>query len=48
MIFSTSDVRGNANRGPTSKTGCAPLVYDTTNHKLYVHDGGWKTTTVFA
>jgi peptidoglycan/LPS O-acetylase OafA/YrhL len=24
------------------------LVYDTTNHKLYVHDGGWKTTTVFA
>jgi hypothetical protein len=30
---------------PTAVTGMVPLVYDTTNHKLYVYDGGWKGGT---
>jgi hypothetical protein len=29
-------------------TGRVPMVYDTTNNKLYIYNGGWKTTTVFA
>jgi hypothetical protein len=29
---------------PTGYTGSVPMVYDTTNHKLYVYDGGWKTS----
>jgi hypothetical protein len=33
---------------PSSFTGAAAMCYDSTNHKLYVYDGGWKTTTVFA
>jgi len=32
----------------TLYTGTVPLYYDTTNHFLYVYDGGWKKTTVFA
>lgn len=26
---------------PTTKTGTAPIVWDSTNNKLYVYDGGW-------
>jgi hypothetical protein len=26
-------------------TGAAAMVYDTTNHKLYIYDGGWKGGT---
>lgn len=33
---------------PSSFTGTAAMCYDSTNHKLYVYDSGWKTTTVFA
>jgi hypothetical protein len=27
---------------PTAFTGRVPLVYDTTGHKLWIYDGGWK------
>lgn len=27
---------------PTAKTGRAPIVWDSTNKKLYVYDGGWN------
>lgn len=27
---------------PTTQTGTAALVYDTTAHKLWVYDSGWK------
>ena len=30
---------------PTSYTGKVPLVYDTTNNKLYAYNGGWKAMT---
>jgi len=30
---------------PTTKTGLVPLVYDTTNKKLNVYNGGWIDTT---
>lgn len=30
---------------PTTQTGRFPLVYDSTNHKLYIYDGGWKGGT---
>lgn len=26
---------------PTAQTGTVAMVYDTTNHRLYVYDGGW-------
>jgi hypothetical protein len=31
---------------PTSKTGLAPIVYDTTNNKLCIYNGGWKSVTL--
>lgn len=31
---------------PTAKTGRVPLVYDTTNNKLYVYNGAWKSVTL--
>lgn len=30
---------------PTAFTGGIPLVYDTTGHKLWIYDGGWKGGT---
>lgn len=39
---------GTPSGAPTAFTGKVAMVYDTTNHKLYIYDGGWKTTTVFA
>lgn len=29
---------------PTAKTGRVPVVYDTTNNKIYVYNGAWKAT----
>lgn len=26
---------------PTTRTGTVPLIYDVTNHRLYIYDGGW-------
>lgn len=31
---------------PTSKTGTVPIVFDTTNNKLYIYDGSWISTTL--
>jgi len=33
---------------PTNPTGNVPMYYDTTNNFLYVYNGGWKKTAVFA
>jgi hypothetical protein len=30
---------------PTSVTGKVPMCYDSTNNKLYVYNGSWKSTT---
>lgn len=30
---------------PTTYTGRVPMIYDTTNHKFYIYDGGWKGGT---
>jgi hypothetical protein len=30
---------------PTSYTGRVPMIYDTTDHKFYIYDGGWKGGT---
>ncbi|KEA08812.1 hypothetical protein G6L94_28815 [Agrobacterium rhizogenes] len=31
---------------PTPVNGMVPMQYDTTNHKLWIYDGGWKSVTV--
>jgi hypothetical protein len=31
---------------PAAKTGMVPVVYDSTNNKLYVYNGGWKAVTL--
>jgi hypothetical protein len=31
---------------PTSYSGMVPLVFDTTNNKLYVYSGPWKSVTL--
>lgn len=31
---------------PTTVTGRVPMIYDTTNHKFYIYDSGWKGGTV--
>ena len=31
---------------PTTYTGRVPLVYDTTNNKLYAYNGAWKSVTL--
>ncbi len=30
---------------PVANIGTVPIVYDTTNHKLYFYDGAWKGGT---
>ena len=31
---------------PTTKTGRIPMVYDSTNNKFYMYNGGWKSVTL--
>lgn len=31
---------------PDAVTGMVPLQYDTTNHKFWIYDGGWKSVTL--
>ena len=31
---------------PTTRTGTAPIVIDTTDNKIYVYNGGWKSVLV--
>lgn len=31
---------------PTSYTGRVPMIYDTTNNKFYIYNGGWKGVTL--
>lgn len=31
---------------PTTLTGRVPIIFDTTNDKLYVYRGGWKSVTL--
>jgi hypothetical protein len=31
---------------PTTQTGNVAIAYDTTNNKLYVYNGGWKSVTL--
>jgi hypothetical protein len=31
---------------PTAQAGYAPMYYDTTNHKVWVYDAGWKGVVV--
>lgn len=31
---------------PTAVTGLAPIVFDTTNHKIWFYNGGWKGVVV--
>ncbi len=35
---------GTPSGTPTSKTGRVPIIYDSTNDKVYVYRGGWKAT----
>lgn len=31
---------------PTTKTGRSPIVYDSTDNKLYIYNGAWKSVTL--
>jgi hypothetical protein len=38
-------VAGTPTGTPSSSSGYVPMVYDTTNDKLYIYNGGWKSAT---
>ena len=41
-----SAAAGAATGTPTARTGTVPLYYDTTNNKLSIYNGAWKTVTL--
>lgn len=40
-----SSCAGSKTDTPTSYTGRVPMVYDTTNNKLWIYNGTWKSST---
>lgn len=41
-----SAAAGTPTGAPTNPSGNVPMYYDTTNNKLYVYNGGWKSVTL--
>ena len=44
-FFYTTSCAGTPTGVPTAYTGRVPMVYDTTNNKFYIYNGGWKSAT---
>lgn len=47
-FINISSASGAPTGAPTNPTGNVPLYYDTTNNFLYIYNGGWKKSTVYA
>lgn len=45
-FFYLSSVAGAPSGTPTTYSGTVPLVYDSSNNKLYAYNGGWKSVTL--
>lgn len=45
-FFYVDSCAGTPTGTPTTHTGRVPLIYDTTNNKLYAYNGAWKSVTL--